>query len=107
MTVVDSYLRLVQNRMKSRHVKCMGTSFFKRLYNPGGCNNYQPSDMINLDYVAQYTRGIDIFQYHLIIIPLLIRKHWPLIAVDMRSEAIHYYDSEPGDGMQYLSAIKR
>ena len=106
-TVVDSYLRLVQKRITSRHVKCMGTSFFKRLYNPGGGNRYQPSDTLNLDYVTQFTKGLDIFQYQLLLIPLLVRHHWSIIAVDMRADSIQYFDSGPGDGMQYLAIIKR
>jgi len=106
-TVVNAYCTMLQDKCMTRRVKIMGTSFFSRLYNPDGINKYQPSDTLNLKQVASYTRTLDIFQYQLILIPVLLKHHWTLIAVDTTAEQIRYYDSGPGDGLQYITAVKR
>ena len=57
--------------------------------------------------VSAYTRNIDIFQYQLILVPVIVKSHWTLIAVDMALNQIRYLDSQAGTGMQFLPAIKR
>jgi sentrin-specific protease 1 len=105
--VIDGYMSLLQGRSTTRRVKCMGSCFFRRLFNPGGGDKHQPSDTVNLRLVSTYTRDVDIFQYHLILIPVLVKSHWTLIAVDTATAEIRYIDSQLGTGMQFLPAIKR
>ena len=85
----------------------MGSSFYRRLFNPSGGDKHQPSDTVNIRQVLAYTRGIDIFQYQLILVPVLVKSNWTLIAVDMALNQIRYLDSQAGTGMQFLPAIKR
>ena len=105
--VIDGYMSLLQGRSTTRRVKCMGSSFFRRLFNPSGGDKHQPSDTVNMRQVAAYTRNIDIFQFQLILVPVLVKSHWTLVAVDMALNQIRYLDSQTGNGMQFLPAIKR
>ena len=104
---VDGYMSLLQGRSSARRVKCMGSSFFRRLFNPNGGDKHQPSDTVNMRLVSAYTRNIDIFQCQHILIPVIVKSHWTLIAVDMALNQIRYLDSQAGTGMQFLPAIKR
>ena len=104
---VDGYMSLLQGRSASRRVKSMGSSFFRRLFNPCGGDKHQLSDTVNMRLVSAYTRNIDIFQYQLILIPVIVKSHWTLIAVDTTMNQIRYFDSQAGTGMQFLPAIKR
>ena len=106
-SIVNGYMRLLQGRATNRYIKCMGSCFFTRLYNPAGMTKHLPSDTVNLEYVSEYTKGIDIFQYQLILIPVYVKSHWTLIAVDMIAEQIRYLDSQENDGTSYLVAVKR
>ena len=106
-TIIDGYLRLLQSRSTNRLIKCMGSCFLKRLYNPGGEDKHRPSDTVDLAYVSSYTKGIDIFAFQTVLIPVLVKSHWSLIAVDLETKQIRYLDSQQESGVQYLAAVKR
>jgi len=61
--VIDGYMSLLQGRSTSRRVKCMGSCFFRRLFNPGGGDRHNPSDTVDLRQVSAYTRDVDIYKY--------------------------------------------
>ena len=85
--IVDGYLRLLQNQAPT-NIKCMGSSFFNRLYNPAGEIRHMPRNTFNPAYASQHFNRIDVFQYHHLIIPILVRRHWSLIVVDIMSKQL-------------------
>jgi hypothetical protein len=85
----------------------MGSSFFTKLYNPGGCHQHMPRDTFNMGFASHHFNNVDISQYKIILIPVLVKRHWTLIAVDMEAQQIRYLNSQGGGGATYLSIIKR
>ena len=103
--IVDGYLHILQERYPG--VKCMGSSFFSKLYNPGGTHQHMPRDTFNMGYASHHFNNVNIHQYKLILIPVLVKRHWTLIAVDMEAAQIRYLNPQGGGGATYLSIIKR
>lgn len=59
------------------------------------------------DAVKRWTRRVDIFAYHYIIIPVHLGLHWCLCVVFVKDKKICYYDSMGGDNNQCLNAIRQ
>ncbi|KAM7043847.1 sentrin-specific protease 2 [Acridotheres tristis] len=49
--------------------------------------------------VKKWTKGVDIFEHDVILVPIHLRIHWTLLVVDLREKTIKYFDSlgERGD----------
>jgi Ulp1 family protease len=103
--IVDGYLHTLQERTPG--LKCMGSSFFTKLFNPGGHIKHMPRDTFNMGYASHHFNKIDITQYRRIFIPVLVKRHWTLIIVDMDAKQIRYLNSHGGGGSTYLTVIKR
>ncbi|XP_056354492.1 sentrin-specific protease 2 isoform X2 [Oenanthe melanoleuca] len=43
--------------------------------------------------VKKWTKGVDIFEHDVILVPIHLRIHWTLLVVDLREKAIKYFDS--------------
>ncbi|XP_039930749.1 sentrin-specific protease 2 isoform X2 [Hirundo rustica] len=43
--------------------------------------------------VKKWTKGVDIFEHDIILVPIHLRTHWTLLAVDLREKTIKYFDS--------------
>lgn len=54
--------------------------------------------------IKNITRGIDVFSYESIFIPVNIHNcHWTLIVIKLVKKEIHYYDSMDGNGEKYTA----
>merc|ERR1712059_68220 len=87
--VVEVYLNLVAGRslteeFRAKHlprVHCMSTYFFRNLSVKGFTS------------VARWTKDVNLFSYDLVLVPVLVRKHWALVTVDFRTQGVFLYDS--------------
>ena len=61
--IVDGYLHTLQARYTG--VKCMGSSFFTKLYNPGGTHQHMPRDTFNMGFASHHFNNVDIFFFFL------------------------------------------
>uniref|UniRef100_A0A8C5U7W6 SUMO specific peptidase 2 n=1 Tax=Malurus cyaneus samueli TaxID=2593467 RepID=A0A8C5U7W6_9PASS len=43
--------------------------------------------------VKKWTKGVDIFEHDVILVPIHLRVHWTLLVVDLREKTIKYFDS--------------
>ncbi|CAN8199485.1 unnamed protein product [Coccothraustes coccothraustes] len=43
--------------------------------------------------VKKWTKGVDIFEHDVILVPIHLRIHWTLLVVDLREKTIKYFDS--------------
>ncbi|NXY27038.1 SENP2 protease, partial [Atrichornis clamosus] len=43
--------------------------------------------------VKRWTKDVDIFKHDIILVPIHLRNHWTLLAVDLRKKTIKYFDS--------------
>ncbi|XP_023789215.1 sentrin-specific protease 2 isoform X2 [Cyanistes caeruleus] len=43
--------------------------------------------------VKKWTKGVDIFEHDVILVPVHLRTHWTLLVVDLREKTIKYFDS--------------
>ena len=48
----------------------------------------------------------ELYDMHLIFIPIILRDHWSLVTVDMREMRIDFYDPSGGDGTRICEAIR-
>ena len=103
--MVDGYLHMLEERHPG--LKCMGSSFFVKLYNPGGQIRHMPRDTFNMGYASQHFNGLDITQYRLMLVPILVKKHWTLIVIDMEAQQIRYLNPQGGAESTYVTVIKR
>jgi Ulp1 family protease len=52
--------------------------------------------------IKKMTRGIDVFSYESIFIPVnILNRHWTLIVIKLDKKEMHYYDSMHGNGVKY------
>jgi len=103
--IVDSYLHTLETQHHG--IKCMGSSFFSKLYNPGGTIRHMPRDTFNMGYASQHFNNLDITRYRLILVPVLAKRHWSLIVINMEQHEIRYLNPQGGDDPNYLIVIKR
>ncbi|RUS74317.1 hypothetical protein EGW08_017926 [Elysia chlorotica] len=55
--------------------------------------------------VKRWTKKVDIFSVHFILIPVHLGMHWCLCVVDMQKQVITYYDSMGAENNQCLQAV--
>ena len=103
--VVDGYMHMLEERHSG--LKCMGSSFFGKLYNPGGHIRHMPRDTFNMGYASHHFNRLDITQYRLVLVPILVKRHWCLIVIDMEAQQIRYLNPQGGEEPVYLTVIKR
>ena len=81
--VLEFYLQEVAARSQSRHwrslglprVHCMSTYFFLNLIMRG----YEGS-------IQRWNKDIDIFTFHLVLVPIHLQEHWCLAIIDFRTK---------------------
>ncbi|NXP27675.1 SENP2 protease, partial [Scytalopus superciliaris] len=98
--VINFYMNLLVERSKKEGYPALhafSTFFYPKLCSGG----YQA--------VRRWTRGVDLFKQHLILVPIHLKVHWALLVIDVRKKTIQYFDSlgQKGDGicttlLQYL-----
>ena len=86
--IINSYMSLLRHRSAQNpatlpKVFTFSTFFFESLRNGGH------------DRVKRWTRGKDIFQYDMILIPLNFKSehHWALFIIDLSAKVFVHYDS--------------
>ncbi|XP_068262754.1 sentrin-specific protease 2-like [Nyctibius grandis] len=82
--VINFYMNLVKERSKKEGyptVHVFSTFFYPKLLS-GGYNA-----------VKRWTRGMDLFSCDIILVPVHLREHWTLVAIDTREKSVKYYDS--------------
>jgi len=97
--VVETYLNLVAGRslteeFRAKHlprVHCMSTFFFRNLSVKGFTS------------VARWTKDVNLFSYDLVLVPVLVRKHWALVTMDFRTQGVFLYDSLVREGKKMFS----
>ncbi|XP_078245430.1 sentrin-specific protease 2 isoform X5 [Pogona vitticeps] len=98
--VINFYMNLLVERNKKpgfADLYAFSTFFYPKLNSAGYCA------------VRRWTKGVDLFQYDMILVPIHISVHWALVVIDMRRETIKYFDSMGQNGdricmklLQYL-----
>lgn len=106
--VINFYMNLLVERNKKPGLPVLyafNTFFYPKLNSEG------------YEAVRRWTKGVDLFQYDMILVPIHVRVHWGLVVIDIRRETIKYFDSMGQNGyrickrlLQYLqeeSNVKR
>ncbi|XP_071955999.1 uncharacterized protein [Antedon mediterranea] len=57
--------------------------------------------------IRRWTKKVDIFSKHLILVPVHLGMHWCLAIIDMRKKTISYYDSMGNGNPKCLQALKQ
>jgi len=105
--IVDAYGRRLQASHTRRFCKFFPTSFFEKLVDPNGTINRQEKGVLNISRCKGYTTEINIFEYQLLLIPVMVDKHWTLVAADMNTRQVRYLDPAGAGGLAHLLAIRR
>ncbi|KAK7790602.1 hypothetical protein R5R35_012561 [Gryllus longicercus] len=82
--VINFYMSLITERGKLGSypsVYCFNTFFFVKLKSSGHAS------------LKRWTRTVDLFSYDILIIPIHMKVHWCLAAVNFIEKRIEYYDS--------------
>lgn len=82
-TVINFYMSMLVNRSEqgSLRVYAFNTFFFTKLCRDGHAG------------LKRWTRKIDLFSYHVVLVPIHLSRHWFLAVVDFRRSQIALYDS--------------
>ncbi|KAJ6669148.1 hypothetical protein lerEdw1_007957 [Lerista edwardsae] len=94
--VINFYMNLLVERNKRPGLPVLyafSTFFYPKLNSDG----YKA--------VRRWTKGIDLFQYDMILIPIHVRVHWGLVVVDIRRETIKYFDSMGQNGYRICKRL--
>ncbi|XP_062355125.1 sentrin-specific protease 2 [Cinclus cinclus] len=82
--IMNFYMGLLVERSKKEGypaVYAFNTFFYSKL------------SSANHKGVKKWTKGVDIFEHDVILVPIHLRIHWTLLVVDLREKAIKYFDS--------------
>ncbi|XP_043916648.1 sentrin-specific protease 2-like isoform X2 [Protopterus annectens] len=82
--VINFYMNLIVERSKKPefpNTYAFSTFFFTKL----GSGGYQA--------VRRWTKGVDLFEKEIVLIPLHLGVHWALMVIDFRKKTIKYLDS--------------
>ncbi|XP_010143337.1 PREDICTED: LOW QUALITY PROTEIN: sentrin-specific protease 2-like [Buceros rhinoceros silvestris] len=82
--VINFYMKLLVERNKKAGyptVHAFNTFFYTKLTSGGYTG------------VRRWTRGVDLFEQDIILVPIHLRMHWALVVIDVRKKTITYYDS--------------
>jgi len=100
---LEFYLQMVASRRcqesqfrggRLPRVHCMSTYFFLNLIMRG----YEGS-------IQRWNKDVDIFTFHMVLVPIHLQEHWCLAIIDFRNKALLYYDPMGGENMPALSAL--
>ncbi|XP_036622277.1 sentrin-specific protease 2 isoform X3 [Trichosurus vulpecula] len=82
--IINFYMNLLMERNKKQGLPVLHafSTFFYPKLSTGG---YQA--------VKRWTKGVDLFEHELILVPIHRRAHWSLVVIDMRKKNIRYLDS--------------
>ncbi|XP_072496507.1 sentrin-specific protease 2 [Notamacropus eugenii] len=82
--IINFYMNLLVERNKKQGLPTLHafSTFFYPKLSTGG---YQA--------VRRWTKGVDLFEQELILVPIHRRVHWSLVVIDMRKKTIRYLDS--------------
>jgi Ulp1 family protease len=105
--VVDAYGRIMQSRYTRRLCKVFPVSFFECLYNPMGSAPYRSKAQFDKDKARGYTSSVNIFEYQVLLIPVLLKDHWTLLTVDTKTRQVRFVDTDGDGGIAYMLAIRR
>ena len=87
--VVEMFLAMIAQRSITQtyvsrlhpRICSMSTYFFTNLYTRG------------YSTVEKWTKGVDIFSYDMVLVPIHMDSHWSLATIDFRVPGVFYYDS--------------
>jgi len=99
--VINFYTTILEKKCDSaKKAKCyfMNTFFYNTLV--------MNHSMFNYWEVEPWTRNVNIFDYHKLIIPVHVPGHWVLAVINFRDKRIEYYDSLGGSGYYILQHLK-
>ena len=65
---------------------------------------YRTKAQLDLDKVKGFTADVNIFEYQILLIPVLVHNHWTLIYADTRLLQVGYLDSDGDGGLEYILA---
>ncbi|KAM9231029.1 sentrin-specific protease 2 [Leptosomus discolor] len=94
--VINFYLMLLSERSKKTGypaIHVFSTFFYTKLVSGG----YQ--------IVRRWTRSIDLFKQDIVLVPVHLRAHWALVAIDMRKKTIRYFDSFGQNGGEICATL--
>ncbi|XP_015282319.1 PREDICTED: sentrin-specific protease 2 isoform X2 [Gekko japonicus] len=94
--IINFYMNLLVDRNKRPGLPVLyafNTFFYPKLNSEG------------YDAVRKWTKGVDLFQYDMILVPIHIQIHWGLLVVDMRRKAIKYFDSMGHNGYRICKRL--
>merc|ERR1711962_984121 len=98
--VIEFYLQMIAARSstslygKMPTIHTMSTYFFLNLIMRG----YEGS-------IQRWNKDVDIFTFHMVLVPIHLLEHWCLAIIDFRNKALLYYDPMGGENMPALSAL--
>ncbi len=82
--IINQYFKLIVDRSVGK-IYAFSSFFYPKLKSSG------------YDSVIRWTKGIDIFSFHLILIPIHLGFHWTLAVIFPCQNKIKYYDSLNAD----------
>ncbi|XP_054839245.1 sentrin-specific protease 2 isoform X2 [Eublepharis macularius] len=94
--IINFYMNLLVDRNKRPGLPVLyafSTFFYPKLHSEG------------YNMVKKWTKGVDLFQHDMILVPIHIRVHWGLLVVDMRRETIKYFDSMGHNGYRICKRL--
>ncbi|KAL8187615.1 UNVERIFIED_CONTAM: hypothetical protein K2H54_051933 [Gekko kuhli] len=94
--IINFYMNLLVDRNKRPGLPVLyafNTFFYPKLNSEG------------YNAVRKWTKGVDLFQHDMILVPIHIQIHWGLLVVDMRRKAIKYFDSMGHNGYRICKRL--
>ncbi|XP_052541952.1 sentrin-specific protease 2 [Tympanuchus pallidicinctus] len=94
--VINFYMNLLMERGKKENypsVYAFSTFFCHKLLSEG------------YTAVKRWTRNVNLFKHHIILVPIHLRSHWTLVVVDIRMKTITYFDSLGKRGDKICEAV--
>lgn len=95
--IINFYLNLIMTRGESSLLPktyVMNTFFYPKLLKDGFMS------------IRRWTKGVDIFAYDLIFIPIHSENHWTITIIDFRTKIIKYYDSLNGSDTTCMLTLR-
>ncbi|XP_020861283.1 sentrin-specific protease 2 isoform X2 [Phascolarctos cinereus] len=96
--IINFYMNLLVERNKKQGLPMLhafSTFFFPKLSTGG----YQA--------VKRWTKGVDLFEQELLLVPIHRRVHWSLVVIDVRKKTIRYLDSMGQKGHRICNLMLR
>ncbi|EDL14432.1 mCG147490 [Mus musculus] len=94
--VINFYMNLLVERNENQGYPALhvfSTFFYPKLKHSGYSS------------VKRWTRGINLFEKELILVPIHQRLHWSLVVIDLRKQSIAYFDSMGQTGKSICETI--